>query len=149
MHCKMHELFHHVLKASEFSVIFVVISTVKNVPLTMSIALSGEDFLHFVEEQKRYTEEAMKIDMAPWAKAYTEVDMDKLYTELTLEKLENTPASIHSEKIENYQELFKSHECAESQDDKLKPKANLKKKKGKRILCKGDPGMERPPGGRK
>ena len=127
----------------------MVTSTAENVPLTMSIVLSGEDFLHFVEEQKRYTEEAMKIDMAPWAKAYTEVDMDKLYTELTLEKLENTPASIHSEKIENYQELFKSRECGESQDDQVKPKANFGKKKGKRILCKGDPGMGKTTWGKK
>ena len=127
----------------------MVTSTAENVPLRMFIVLSGENFLHFVEEQKRYTEEAMKIDMAPWATAYTEVDMDKLYTELTLEKLENTPASLLSEKIENYQKLFGSPECGESQDDKVKSKANFKKKKGKRILCKGDPGMGKTTWGKK
>ena len=123
----MDELFHHVLKASKFSFIFVVASTAGNVPLNMSTVLSGEDFLHFVEEQKRYTEEAMKIDMAPWVKAYTEVDMDKLYTELTLEKLENTPASMHREKIESYQELFESRECGESQDGQVKLNVNFGK----------------------
>ena len=126
-----------------------VLCTREKATFITSIVLSGKDFLHFVEEQKRYTEEAMKIDIAPWATAYTEVDMDKLYTELTLEKLENTPASIHHEKIENYQELFKSSECGELQNDKVKSIAGLKKKKGKRILCKGDPGMGKTTWGKK
>ena len=42
--------------------------------------------MEIAEELKITTEETMKIDMAPWAKAYTEVDLEKLYTELTLEK---------------------------------------------------------------
>ena len=32
-----------------------------------------------------FTEQAMKIEVAPWIKDYV-VDMDELYTELTLEK---------------------------------------------------------------
>ena len=41
------------------------------------------------EDLKPFIEEAMKIDSAPWMKACTEVDMEELYTELTLERLAN------------------------------------------------------------
>ena len=40
--------------------------------------------LELVEDLKEDTEEAMRIEMAPWVQNYT-VPMDELYTELTLD----------------------------------------------------------------
>ena len=54
---------------------------------------------------KPITEQQMKIDMAPWMEAYT-VNMNDLYTELTLKKLENKPTGTESSVIAGYQELF-------------------------------------------
>ena len=63
--------------------------------------------------------------MAPWAKAYT-VDIKDIYTELSLEKIENQPTGPEGKIIENYTELF-----PESCDSKA----------AERILFKSDPGF--------
>ena len=63
--------------------------------------------------------------MAPWAKAYT-VDMKDIYTDLTLEKIENEPTGPEGKRIENYKELFEN---------------KLGESETKKVLKKGDPGM--------
>ena len=50
----------------------------------------------------------MKIEMAPWAKAYT-VDMIDMYTELTLGEIKNKPAGPINSKISNYKDLFREN----------------------------------------
>ena len=98
-----------------------------------------------IEEMQEYTEAAMKIEMVPWAKSCT-VDMDELYTELTLEQIENKPTGQIPVKLDNYAQLFTTQEATDQQENpssELNPKtARLrgKKKKGKKILAKGDPG---------
>ena len=52
-------------------------------------SISEQQLTDIADELKSYTANAMKIDMAPWATGYTEIDMDNLYTELTLESVEN------------------------------------------------------------
>ena len=96
----------------------------------------------------------MKIDTAPLVKACTEVDMDKLYTELTLERLENQVMQYKSRPIQDYKELFldiSSKDNGEtstitsklnaSVDEEKAKKTHPRKKKAKKILLKGDPGM--------
>ena len=70
--------------------------------------------------------------MAPWAKAYT-VDMKDIYTELTLDKIENQPTGPEGKTIEDYKELF--------EDKKKELGEQSKKKPPKKVLLKADPGM--------
>ena len=110
-----------------------------------TFTISEQELTDIAEELKSYTAAAMKIDMAPWATGYTE----KLYTELTLESVENRPSETLYEPIKDYKELFKeiSHDSNEehrSNHSKVntdKKGACSRRKKGKKILLKGDPGM--------
>ena len=47
----------------------------------------------------------MKIEPFPWLRDYL-VDMDELYTELTLETIENKIFGSYYQKLENYKEIF-------------------------------------------
>ena len=67
--------------------------------------------------------------MAPWAKAYT-VDMKDIYTELTLDKIENQPTGPEGKRVEDYKELF--------EDDNVKV---TRRTPAKKVLIKADPGM--------
>ena len=89
----------------------------------------------------------MKIDLAPWAKAYIAEDMEKLYTELTVEKQENLLTDCA--KIKDYRKLFTKKE--QNQDERQTEKQPLAvgKKIGKKILCKGNPGMGKTTWGKK
>ena len=62
------------------------------------------------EELKLYMAEAMKIDTAPWVNACTEVDMEELYSELSLQKLKNKPTYTQNINIKDYIELFQETE---------------------------------------
>ena len=86
-----------------------------------------------------YTEKAMKIEPAPWIKDYM-VDMDNLYTELILEKLENMPYGQVGRKLENYKVMFASHKPGMLKYlDITYYYPNLSPKV--KILAKGDPGI--------
>ena len=118
--------------------------------------MTEEEFLTLADELRPYTEKAMKLEPAPWIKDYM-VDMDELYTELTLEKIDNKPHRQVRRKIENYKELFENHPRLFGQKKFLFRSAplampsKLKKmlfksappttpSKRKKILFKGDPG---------
>ena len=98
----------------------------------------------------------MKIEMIPWVQSYT-VPMDELYTELTLEQIENKPTGSIPIKLETYSELFNEKKTADEQqshpeatsDPTRKKCRSFKGKKGKKILVKGDPGMGKSTFGRK
>ena len=81
----------------------------------------------------------MKIEPVQWLEGYN-VDMDKLYTELTLEKIENEPAGPRDNELENYQELFVKKESA-AEDNQRTQESKSEKVPGEKILFKGDPGM--------
>ena len=71
----------------------------------------------------------MKIEPFPWLRDYY-VDMNKLYTELIVEKIENEMLGEKKVTLKGYEEMFKS--------------------KGRdKILIKGDPGMGKTTLGRK
>ena len=71
-----------------------------------------------------FIEKTTKLEMAPWVKAYT-VDMDKLYTDSVLDRIENTPSGEELKPITNYRELF------------LLDPADIM---GIKVLVTGDPG---------
>ena len=103
-----------------------------------SILVTEEEFLTLAEELRPYTEKAMKIEPAPWIKDYM-VDMDDLYTELTLEKIDNKPHRQVHRKLENYKELFPLQNPRYVELGA--PPAKLPRRIGrKKILFKGDPG---------
>ena len=95
----------------------------------------------------------MKIEMAPWVQNYT-VPMDEMYTELTLEEMENKPTGPIPVKLESYTELFTEKETTDKQQSHPEttfepPRKKSRRSKGKKILGKGDPGMGKSTLGRK
>ena len=76
---------------------------------------------------KPFTEERMKLEPFPWLQDYL-INMDELYTKLTLEKLDNTRFGETGKTLGNYKEIFKSG---------LQGKANCKTEKEKENSLKG------------
>ena len=73
--------------------------------LSLSSTVIWQEVLNIADNLRPFTEQAMKMEVAPWIKDYV-VDMEKLYTELTLEKIDNEPVGKVTTRIENYKELF-------------------------------------------
>ena len=106
---------------------------------TIAIPLTEVEWFQFTDELKEYTGKAMKIDAAPWMQSSTEVDMDKLYAELELEKLENDPASIKCTEIENYRQIFdEAYINIIGKESTTTKQTKSKRRKGKKIFLKGD-----------
>ena len=99
-----------------------------------------EDFAKFAEKIKENTTKTTRIEMAPLAKAYT-VDIKDIYTELTLEQIENQPTGPESKKIEDYKDLF-----AKRTDPK---ETEFTEFPAEKILMKADPGMGKTTHGKK
>ena len=57
----------------------------------------------------------MKIEMPPWDESYN-VNMDELYSELTLEQMENKPKGPTSVKLDSYMQLFEEKATVPEQD---------------------------------
>ena len=108
--------------------------------------------LELVEDLKEDKAETMRIEMAPWVQNYT-VPMDELYTELTLDQMENKPTGPVLVKLDNYTDLFVKKEATQKQQksdlEKRLPIQKRRKKKGKKILAKGHPGMGKSSFGKK
>ena len=83
------------------------------------------EFLLLAEKLKLYTKEKMKIEPFPWLKGYR-VNMDELFTELTLDKVERKLLGEETWTLQSYEDMFS---CNESQQELIK------------ILIKADPGM--------
>ena len=83
----------------------------------------------------------MKIEMAPWAKAYA-VDIDKLYTELTLKKIENEPSGPRGTKFTEYTKLFEDKliSASDRANQCSTTKTTIVKHRRKKVLIKGHPG---------
>ena len=64
------------------------------------------------ERIRPFTEQAMKIEVAPWIQDYV-VDMEELYTELTLEKVHCRLQGEETDIVDDYRELF--DKCAAKQ----------------------------------
>ena len=87
----------------------------------------------------------MKIEVAPWIQEYV-TEMDDLYTDLTLEKVDNRLIGGKDSKLYDYREVFSDYK--EIFDDtkgkgyKFFPCLNSEDgREGERILFKGDQGM--------
>ena len=115
--------------------------------------LTVDELLTIAEELRPYTADAVKIEVAPWIRDYV-VDMEKLYTELALEKIHNTPTEQESQVLNHYSELFENCNSAEkwlnynSQVSEPPTKrcrtenaTDLSQDKCDKILMKCDPGM--------
>ena len=68
-------------------------------------AISEDELLRTADRLRPYTEQAIKIEVAPWIRDYV-VDMVELYTDLTLEKVKNKPIGIVTQTIQDFRELF-------------------------------------------
>ena len=100
--------------------------------------MTEKEFLTLADKLRPYTEQAMKIEPAPWIKDYM-VEMDDLYTELTLDKIDNKPYRQVRRKLENYKELFTFEESTNVEMEA--PPAKIPRRNDrKKILFKGDPG---------
>ena len=101
--------------------------------------VTEDEFLTLAENLRLDTEEAMKIEVAPWIQEYV-TDMDDLYTDLTLEKLNDKACGQLREELKNYQELFPVQK-PETVDCRQHKGPGKLRKRGRKILFKGEPGM--------
>ena len=120
---------------------FMIVLRILTMLFFMLLCLEG-DLMDLAENLKPVMKERMKIDIAPWKKIYTDVDMDKIYTELQIEKQEDVLTD--NKIIKDYHELFAQEQ---KQDDTKGTKSKVNH--GKKILGKGDPGMEKTTWGKK
>ena len=109
----------------------------------MSFAVTEEEFLSLAEALRPWTEQAMKIEVAPWIKDYV-TDMDNLYTELTVEHFHEDTTKIIYQTLKDYKEIFEEKEQSERSSSVQKkfyqPQAT-QFSLSKKIIGKGDPGM--------
>ena len=108
-------------------------------------SLTEKEMLALADELKPDVQERMKIEMAPWVKGYA-VDMDELYTELILEKIDNKPSWPQKIKFTDFKLLFEDkatlnvNEAAHSINSGAKRRRLHGKPRRKKVLIKGDPG---------
>ena len=76
-----------------------------NAFLLLFAIVKEEDLTLFAEEIRAYTKQAMKIEVAPWIRDYV-VDMEELYSELTLEKIQNKAYGPDGRVLGHYREMF-------------------------------------------
>ena len=109
-----------------------------------------EELRNIADAIRPYMERAMKIEVAPWIKDYV-VNMENLYTELVLEKVNNMPSGPQADNLSDYIELFIKNVDNDSPQDPVAAKRlrlhgpNMISKPNKpvphKIVIKGDPGM--------
>ena len=95
------------------------------------------DLLYLAEQVRPHMVQTMKMEPAPWIRDYL-VDMEQLYTELTLEKINDNLFDQERIKLESYRELFKPT-MLKYIDIRYYYPTSLRPKR--KILIKGHPGM--------
>ena len=78
--------------------------------------ISYEELLETAEKLRPFTEQAMKIEVAPWIRDYV-VDIDELYCDLILEKVHDKPSKQVKTRLNGYRELFNEPELNEDMTD--------------------------------
>ena len=115
--------------------------------------MSEKEFEAFVDKVRPHIGRHMKITRHPWQEN-TEVDMDDLFTELVLQKLNNKSYGRERKQLKNYKDLFEQDREKTKTSEKSLLKKALKKLRGllmkrvpktdervtKKILMKGKPG---------
>ena len=111
---------------------------------SISLFFSEEEFARVAEEMKPYIKDTMKIEITPQAKGYS-IHIKDIYTELTLEKIDNQPTGPKHHRIKRYTDIFKDNILSGMGDGnesrQLVPQGRKQKKKSKKILLKCNPGM--------
>ena len=102
----------------------------------MTVLVTHDDLVELAEDLRPYMARSMKMEPAPWIRDYV-VDMDELYTELTLEKINNELFIEIRRKVDNYGELFTAGMLEYIDIRYYHPRLYPPRK----ILAKGDPGM--------
>ena len=92
---------------------------------SITFHIAEAEFLSIAEKLKPFTEEKMKIQPFPWFEGYL-IDMDELYSELTLEKVERKLLRDKRIKLRGYKEMFNCHDSEH---------------KNRKVLMKADPRM--------
>ena len=105
--------------------------------LFLHFAVTYSALINLAEEVRPYMAQMMKMEPAPWIRDHV-VDMEELYTELTVEKINDNLFEQERIKLENYNELFET-EMLEYLDIRYYYPTSLRPKR--MILIKGDPGM--------
>ena len=73
--------------------------------ICVAFSIVEAEFLSIAEKLKPFTEERMKIEPFPWLNDYF-IDMDELYTELILEKVERKLLGEETWTLQTYEEMF-------------------------------------------
>ena len=71
----------------------------------MYLSAMHEELLSLAEDLRPHMTKCMKMEPAPWIRDYV-VDMEELYTELELQKINHRLYCEEHVKLENYRELF-------------------------------------------
>ena len=71
-----------------------------------------EELKTIADELRPYTADAMKIEVAPWIRDYV-VNIEDLFTDLTIEKIHNKPAWQDIKRLNHYRELFEESKLTE------------------------------------
>ena len=72
------------------------------------------EFRALAETLRPYTEQTMKMEVAPWIRHYVS-NMENVYEELSLVKLGNTPSGPTQRKLDDYKAMFESQKSHERQ----------------------------------
>ena len=103
-----------------------------------------DELISIAEQIRPLMERLMKIEVAPWIRDYV-VNMEDLYTELVLEKLDYKPSGEHKIVFSDYKELIvkKVRESSRSNSLCIEGVSAAKQLRlnDHKILMKGDPGM--------
>ena len=109
-----------------------------------------EEFLDIADAIRPYMRQAMKIEVAPWIKDYV-VNMEELYTELVLEKINNRPFGQQADILSDYMELFRKNDDNDTVEVLVAAKrlrlqdpnsvSRHNRPVALKIIIKGDPGM--------
>ena len=108
----------------------------------VEVEVTLDQLISIAEQIRPHMERAMKIEVAPWIRDYV-VDMEDLYTEVVLEKLDYKPTGEQKRVLNNYRDLFSRNVqvpihplCREGFLAAKRLRLNDFK-----IVIKGDPGM--------
>ena len=80
---------------------------IRNINWVSNSLCTEAEFLDIAEKLKPHVERRMKIEPFPWLRDYY-IDMNKLYTELILEKIENEVLGVSRRTLKDYKEMFES-----------------------------------------
>ena len=103
------------------------------------LVVTHDELLKMANDLRPSTAKRMKMEPAPWIRDYV-VDMEELYTELTLEKVDQKLFREQRRKLDNYKQLFAWHNPGMLEYLNIMyylPDWSPSRK----ILIKGDPGM--------